>query len=125
MKRNKEAERSKATKEFARKNRLIRRRLGLEIGDRIRVIDIPPDLKDPNYDLQDAERREMRTAELFRFCLSREFTVQDFGRYGTVELDAGANRAVRKEFGKYQTIWLEPAHLNIVRKKRRTRRTII
>jgi len=59
----------------------------------------------------------MRTAELFRFCLGREFTVQHFGRCGTIELDAGANRAVRKEFGKHQTIWMEPAHLKVIRKK--------
>jgi hypothetical protein len=105
---------------FARKNRLTRRRLGLEVGDRIRIIDIPPDFKDPNYDLKGAEHREMRTAELFRFSLGRQFTVQNFGRYGTVELDAGANREVRKEFGKYQTIWLEPGQLKVVRKKRKT-----
>ena len=97
---------------------------GLEIGDRVRIIDIPSDLKDPNYDLKGAERREWRTAELFRFCLGREFTVQEFGKYGTVELEAGANRAVRKKFGWSHTIWLEPGHLNIVRKKKRTRRKI-
>ena len=108
----------RAAEKFARKNRLIRRRLGLEIGDRVRIIDISSDLKDPSYDLKDADHREMRTAELFRFCLNREFTVRGFGRYGTVMLEAGANRAVRKEFGKYQTIWLEPAHLKRIRKAR-------
>jgi hypothetical protein len=112
-------EASKATERFARKNRLARRKFGLEIGDRIRIIDIDSDLKDPNYDLQDSEHREMRTAELFRFCLGREFTVRDFGRYGTVELAVGANREVRKKFGKDQRIWLVPAHLKVVRKKGR------
>jgi len=91
----------RAAEKFARKNRLTRRRLGLEIGDRIRIIDIPSHLKDPSYDLKDADGREMRTAELFRFCLGSEFTVQNFGRYGTVELEAGANREVREKFGKY------------------------
>ena len=119
------AEAAKATRQFARKNRVTRRRLGLEIGGRVRIIDIPSHLKDPSYDLQDAEHREMRTAELFRFCLGREFTVRDFGRYGTIELDAGANNAVRKQFGKYHTIWLEPAQLKIARKKKKkARRTI-
>jgi hypothetical protein len=61
----------------------------------------------------------MRTAELFRFCLGREFVVKDFGRYGTVELDASANRAVREELAKYQTIWMEPAHLKVIRKHKR------
>lgn len=93
----------RAAEKFAQKNRRLRSRLGLEIGDRIRIIEIPPHLKNPNYDLQDAEHREMRTAELFRFCLGREFTVRGFDRYATVELEAGANREVRKKFGKYQS----------------------
>lgn len=111
-----------ATERFARRNRQARRRLGLEIGDRVEIIDICSCVKDPNYDRKDAEHREMRTAELFRFCLGREFTVRDFGRYATVELDAGANRAVRKEFGRHHTIWLEPEQLRVVRKKRTTKR---
>ena len=118
---NEAAEVRRATQRFAQKNRRSRRRLGLEIGDRIRIIDIPPDLKDPNYDLQGPEHRELRTAELFRFCLGREFTVQDFGKYGTVELDVGTNRTVRKEFGWSHTIFIEPAHLDVVRKKRGTK----
>jgi hypothetical protein len=69
----------------------------------------------------DAEHREMRTGELFRFCLGREFAIRDFGRYGTIELEVGANRAVRKEFGKYHTIWMEPEFLKVVRKKRTTK----
>jgi len=96
----------------------MRHRLKLEIGDRIRIIDVPSHLKDPNYDANvKPELRDMRTAELFRFCLGREFTVQDFGRYGFVELNAGANREVRKRFGKYHTIWMEPEFLKLVRKK--------
>ena len=98
----------KAGAELGRKNRLMRRKLGLEIGDRVRVIEIPTYLKDSDYDLKDAEHREMRTAELFRFCLGREFTIRNFGKYSTVELDAAANREVRREFGKYHTIWLLP-----------------
>jgi hypothetical protein len=121
-KRSKPSTRS-ATDKFASKNRRTRRRLGLEIGDRIQVIDIPPYLKDPNYDLVDSEHREMRTGELFRFCLGRKLTIRDFGKYGTVELDAGANREVRKKFGKWHTIWVEPEQVRIVRKKRRTQRT--
>jgi len=67
-----------AAKAVARKNRLTRRRLGLEVGDRVRITDISPDLKDPDYDLKDAEHREMRTAEAFRFCLGRVFTICGF-----------------------------------------------
>jgi hypothetical protein len=108
---------------FARKNRLTRRRLGLEIGDRVRIIDIPADLKDPSYDLKDNERREMRTAELFRFCLGRVFTVYGFGRYGYIELDVSKSLAVRKEFG-LNTIWIEPEFLKRVR-RRKTQKKVL
>jgi hypothetical protein len=63
----------KAAQRVARKNRLTRRRLGLEIGDRVRITDISPELKDPKYDLKDAEHREMRTAELFNFLPGSSF----------------------------------------------------
>lgn len=82
-------------------------------------MDILPHLKDPAYDANvRPELRDMRTGELFRFCLGREFTIQGFGKYGTVELEAGANRAVRKKFGKYHTIWMEPEYLRRVRKRK-------
>ena len=93
----------------------MRRKLGLEIGDRVRIIDISPDLKDPNYDSKDAERREMRTAELFRFCMDRVFTIYGFGRYGFVELEVSKSPVVRKKFG-LNTIWIEPEFLKLVRK---------
>ena len=99
----------------ARKNGLTRRRLGLEIGDRVRITDISSDLKDPGYDLKDAEHREMRTAELFRFCLGRVFTIYGFGRYGYVELEVSKSPVVRKKFG-LNTIWIEPEILKPVRK---------
>jgi len=101
----------------ARRNRLMRRQLGLEIGDRVKVVDISSDLKDPSYDLADAERREMRTAELFRFCLRRVFTIYGFGRYGFVELEVSKSPRVRKKFG-LNTIWIEPEFLKRVRKRK-------
>jgi hypothetical protein len=101
----------------ARENKLTRRRLGLEVGDRIRIIDIPSDLKDPSYGLEDAEHREMRTADLFRFCLGRVFTVYGFGRYGHVELEVSKSPAVRKQFGM-NTIWIEPKFLKRGRKSK-------
>ena len=88
------------------------------VGDRVRITDISPDLKNPNYDLRDAEAREMRTAELFRFCLGRVFTVRGFGRYGTVELEVGNSSAVREKFGKWHTIWSEPEFLKLVNKRK-------
>ncbi len=87
------------------------------LGDRVRIVDISPELKDLNYDLRNnAEAREMRTAELFRFCLGRVFTVRGFGRYGTVEFEVGNSPAVREKFGKQQTIWSEPGFLRLVSK---------
>jgi len=99
-----------------RQNRLARRKLGLEVGDRVRIIDILPDLKDPTYDLLDAEHQEMRTAELFRFCLQRVFTIYGFDRFGYVELEVSKSPSVRKEFG-LNTIWIEPEFLAPVRRK--------
>jgi hypothetical protein len=98
----------------SRKNRLTRHRLGLEIGDRVRIIKIPSDLKDPSHDLKDDEHREMRTAELFRFCMGRVFTIYGFDRYGYVELEVSNNASVRRKFGKWHTIWMEPEFLERV-----------
>ena len=86
----------------------------LKIGDRVRIIDISKYLKDPNYEFKDEGYQEMRTAELFRFCIGREFTIRGFDKYGHVEIDASANRIVRKEFGKYHTIWSEQEFLKRV-----------
>jgi hypothetical protein len=90
----------------------------LKIGDRVRIVDIPADLKDKNYDLKDIDHREMRTDELFRFCLGREFAVQGFGRYGHVELGVGEDRAVRKRFGWSHTIWVDPEFVERIRSSR-------
>ena len=86
----------------------------LEVGDRVRIIDVSADLKDANYDLKDADHREMRTAELFRFCLGREFVIQEFDQYGYAELSVDKDRAVRKKFG-LNTIWIEPEFLERIK----------
>jgi hypothetical protein len=84
----------------------------LKVGDRVRVIDIPLGFKDPNYDLdqKDPELREMRTGELFRFCLGREFVIEEFDQYGNADLSVDKDRAVRKKF-ELNSIWLEPKFL--------------
>jgi hypothetical protein len=86
----------------------------LKIGDRVRIIDIPAELKDPNYDLKDADHREMRTAELFRFCLGREFVIQEIDQHGHADLKVDEDRAVRKKFG-LNTICVEPEFLERIR----------
>ena len=88
------------------------------VGDRVRVVNIPADLRYPRYDLKDADHREMRTAELFRFCIGREFTVQGVDKYGYVELRADKNRAVRAKFGWGHSIWVEPEFLKKSRKSK-------
>lgn len=92
----------------ARKGSPSHHRPKLKVGQRVRIVDISADLKDPNYDLKDADHREMRTAELFRFCLGRCFKIYGFDQYGYVELEVGNSSAVRKKFGKWHTIWVEP-----------------
>jgi hypothetical protein len=89
-----------------------------KVGDRVQIVDIPEDTKDSKADLVSSEAREMRTAELFRFCLGRSFTVYGFERYGHVELRVGQNRDVRKKFGWSHTIWIEPEFLKRVGKRR-------
>jgi hypothetical protein len=86
----------------------------LRIGDRVRIIDIPSGFKDPNCDLNDALFREMRTAELFRFCWGREFVIQGFDKYEYADLSVDEDRAVRKKFG-LNTIWIEPKFLERIK----------
>ena len=83
----------------------------------MRVVDIPEDAKDPNFDLKhDTKECKFRTAELFRFCVGRVFTVNGFGRYGHVELQVDRSSEVRKK-GFSGTIWIEPEFLQVVRRK--------
>jgi hypothetical protein len=100
------------------KRQPIRLRRQFRAGDRVKVVDISPGLKDPNYDVKSAEHGDMRTAELFRFCVGRVFTVYGFDRYGHVELHVGNSSAVRKRFGKWHSIWSEPEFLKLVSKRK-------
>ena len=111
--RNKRSANRKATG-VARKGSTSRK---LQIGDRVRINDIPCGFKDPDCDLKDALFREMRTAELFRFCLGREFVIQDFDQYGHADLSVHEDRAVRKKFG-LNTIWIEPKFLERIKESR-------
>ncbi len=87
------------------------------------MIDIPEDLKDPDFDAKhDTEEPKLRTAELFRLCVGRVFTVFGFGRHGHVELRVGNSPAVRKA-GMSGWIWIEPEFLKLVRRKSPPSRT--
>jgi hypothetical protein len=88
----------------------------IRIGDRVRILDVSEDLKDPKYDSKNAKRREMRTAELFRFCVGRVFKVYGLDDYGNVELRVSNSSAVRARFGKWHSIWCEPEFVKRVRR---------
>ena len=100
----------------ARKGSPSRHRRKFEVGDRVQIVDISEALKDPKYDLKNSDSREMRTAELFRFCIGREFNVRGFQK-DWIELEASDNPAVRRKFGKWHTIWIEPRFLELIGKR--------
>ena len=113
-------------KEAARKGSLSRLGQKLKVGDRVRIVDISEALKDEHYDRKHSEHGNVRTAELFRFCLGREFTIEAFDEYGHVEIRADEDSAVRRKFGKWHTIWSEPEfveHVSGSRGKSRKRKT--
>ena len=83
-------------------------------GDGVRVSDVPAGFKDPEY----GDDLEMRTGELFRFCVGRKFVIRGFGRYGHIELQVDDDPAVKKKFG-LNSIWIEPTFLELVTKTRR------
>ena len=105
---------SKGSKRAARKSGPYALRHGFRIGDRVLVADIPPDLKDPKY----KDDPEMRTGELFRFCVQRKFLIRAFDRYGFVELRVDDDPIVKRKFG-LNSIWLEPNFLILISKSRR------
>jgi hypothetical protein len=107
----------------ARKSSPSRQRRKFRVGDRVRILDIPEDLKDPNYDLKHDNRDSwpMKTGELFRFCLGRVFRIYGFGRYGHAELEVSKSPAVRRKFG-LNTIWIELEFLKLVRATPKRRR---
>ena len=85
----------------------------LKVADRVRIIDIPSGFKNLDCELKDPLFRELRTGELFRFCLGREFVIQGFDQYGHADLNVDEDRAVRKQFG-LNTIWIEAKFLERV-----------
>jgi hypothetical protein len=93
-------------------------RHSFKVGDRVLIVDISADMKQPSYDLKDDEHKEMRTPELFRFCVGREFVIQGFDRYGHLELHVGDDREVQRKFGPHHTIWVEPEFLKLAGKKK-------
>lgn len=104
---------SKGSTRAARKSGPYALRHGFRIGDRLLVADIPPDLEDPKY----KDDPQMRTGEMFRFCVQRKFVIRGFDRYGFVELRVDDDPRVKRKFG-LNSIWLEPNFLTLVSKSR-------
>ena len=65
------------------------------IGERVRVIAIPPDLHD---------RAGIGTPEVFKHALGKAFRVQALGEYGHLELAVSPS----------DTIWIEPEFVEVV-----------
>lgn len=111
--RNKQRPSTKSTR-AARKGGPYDLRHSFRRGDRVRITDIPSDLKNPGYE----DDPQMRTAALFRFCLGKKFVVRGFDRYGFVELRVDDDPAVKRKFG-LNSIWVEPKSIQLISKTRR------
>ena len=75
----------------------------------MRVVEIPADLNDLR------KRDDLRTGELFRFCLGQEFRIEGFDRHGFPELYVSENRRVAQRFGRWHWIWVDPRFLALVK----------
>jgi hypothetical protein len=85
----------------------------MEKGDIVRIIEISDEDKDPNI----PDDPELRTHELFRFCLGRTFKIHGFDEYGNAELRVDEDPEVRKRFGRHHKVWMEPKEIEFVRKQ--------
>jgi hypothetical protein len=113
MKRNKKKPSTKSTR-AAREGGPYDLRHNFRERDRVRICDCPEAYKDRNF----KDDPEMRTAELFRFCVGKKFMIQGFDRYGYIELRVDENPAVKRKFG-LNSIWIEPQFIELITKTRR------
>jgi hypothetical protein len=77
---------------------------GMKIGDRVRLIGIPPNLKDDE---------DLKTRSLFETCLGKSFPIADLKSveglsYQLVQLDVGH---VLGKPDYMEVIWVEPEYL--------------
>lgn len=76
---------------------------GYQVGDKVRVTQVPPYLYTDN--LADKE-----TAEFFERCLGKVFSIRDIDEHGQLELwatEKGSQRKVCRGTNTH-TIWIEP-----------------
>lgn len=74
----------------------------ISIGDWVRLVEIPPDVK----------TMPDETQIVFEKALEKTFKVEGFNEYGCAELD------LTKKVARYNTIWVEPHFLLLSRKKK-------
>jgi len=72
----------------------------MKIGDRVRVLTVPPDLREG----------ELSTQSLFKLCVGRTFSIVGF-QGNLLELEVG--EVLSKE-PCMDSIWIEPEHVEIV-----------
>jgi hypothetical protein len=78
----------------------------VQIGDKVRLVGIPPDLHDDEV---------LKTRALFEKCLGETFTVAGLETveglaYQLVQLDVGH---IRGKDSYLETIWVEPEYLQL------------
>ena len=87
---------------------LDKKRNPMKIGDRVKLIGIPPNTRDED---------DLLTRTVFEKCLGRTFSIADLETvegppYQLVELNVGEIPGVP---GTMHTIWVEPEYLQIQR----------
>ncbi len=91
--------------------RVDRQGLKLSVGDKIRVIAIPPDVRSGIYD----DDEELKTRTVFERSLGRVFPIKAFDD-DRVELHVGK---VMSRPAYEHSIWLEPQFIELVAKSKK------
>ena len=86
----------------------------IEVGDRVRIERMPPDVE-----ARSDEDDEMRTKEVFRQCVGRVFRVRGVGTNSIYEDTGHVELWVHNgddcdDVAAADTIWVEPEYLEIV-----------
>jgi len=72
----------------------------MKIGDRVRILTIPPDLPEG----------EIQTKSLFEMCLGKIFPIVGFQGH-LLELEVGEVKGVAPVM---ESIWIEPEHVELI-----------
>ncbi len=75
-----------------------------QVGDRVRMTTIPPDV---------LQYMPEETQEVFRRCLGNVFTVREIDQHGHLELWVKNGRN-RKRIVSADIIWIEPEYVEVV-----------